>query len=145
MFMGNHESAFLTKGMFFEGVLQSSVRISHRSSRRENRSFCCCATPKIITSMPLYETYWIKMESYLVEESTNYSGMNYFGGENSESVFWKKRMFFGVPVPRVWQRLCENHGCEDFVLASCSFKAYYKLHRLTFTWLDAMMDIKVSG
>ena len=57
VFMRNRESAFLKKGMFFEGELRSSVRISHRSSRSENFRFRRCPRPKIITSMPLYEMY----------------------------------------------------------------------------------------
>ena len=61
--------------------------------------------------------------------------------ENCESVFWKQRMFFGAPVPKFWWRFCENQGHENFVLASCSFK----LHRLAFTWLDAMKDIREPG
>ena len=69
VFIRNRESAFLKKGVFFDGELQSSVRISQRSSRSENFCFHCCATPKIITSMPLYETYWVKVDSKLVEES----------------------------------------------------------------------------
>ena len=63
MFLRNRESAFLKKGMFFDGELRGSVQISHRSSRSENFSFRCCATPKIITPMPLYETYLVKVES----------------------------------------------------------------------------------
>ena len=31
VFMGNRESAFLKKGMFFSGTLRSSVRVSHGS------------------------------------------------------------------------------------------------------------------
>ena len=57
MFMRNRELAFLKKGMFIDDELRSSVRISHRSSRSENFCFRRCGTPKIITSMPLYETY----------------------------------------------------------------------------------------
>ena len=38
--------------------LQSSVRISHGS---ENFSFCCCVTPIIITSMPMFATYRVKV------------------------------------------------------------------------------------
>ena len=63
MFMRNRESALLKKGVFFDGELRSSVRISQRSSRSENFCFHCCATPKIITSMPLYETYGVKVAS----------------------------------------------------------------------------------
>ena len=57
VFMRNRESAFLKKGMFFDGELRSSVRISHRSNRSENFCFRCCATPKIMTLMSLYEIY----------------------------------------------------------------------------------------
>ena len=44
-------------------------------------------------------------------------------------------MFFGPPVQKFWWQFSENQGRENFVLASCSFKAYCKLHRLAFTWL----------
>ena len=39
--------------------------------------------------------------------------------------------------------LVRNQGGEKFVLVNFSFKAYCKLHRLAFTWLDAMMDIRL--
>ena len=59
--------------------------------------------------------------------------------------FEKKRMFFGMPVQKFWWWFCENQGCQNFALASYFFKAYCQLHRLAFTWLDVMMDIRVSG
>ena len=64
--------------------------------------------------------------------------------ENRESIFWKKIMFFGVPVQKFWRHFCENQRLENFVLASCSFKAHCQLHRLSFTWLDVMMEIRGS-
>ena len=36
-------------------------------------------------------------------------------------------MLLGAPVQMFWRRFCENQGRENFVLASCSFKAYCKL------------------
>ena len=49
----------LKERMFFGGKLQSSVRISHGS---ESVDFRCCATPIIITSMPIFATYKAKVE-----------------------------------------------------------------------------------
>ena len=55
MFMRNRESAFQkTGGMFFNGELQSSVRILNGS---ENLGFRCCAMPIILTSTPKFATY----------------------------------------------------------------------------------------
>ena len=53
MFTKNRESAFWKKGMFCDGELQRSVKISHGS---ENFSFCCWATPIIIiiTLLPIH-------------------------------------------------------------------------------------------
>ena len=98
----------------------------------KNLDFHCCATPIIVTSMPMFATYRVKKT-------------NYFIRENRQSLFWKKVMFFSAPVQEFWRRFCENQGRENFVLTSCSFKAYCQLHRLAFTRLDAMMDIRVSG
>ena len=52
--------------MFFDGELQSSVRILHRS---ENLGFRCCATPIInfiMTSMPMFATYRVKVEQTIL-------------------------------------------------------------------------------
>ena len=43
----------------FDGELRSPVRILHGS---ENLSFRCCATPIIMTSMPKFATYRVKVE-----------------------------------------------------------------------------------
>ena len=59
--------------MFFDGELLSSVRILHGS---ENLGFRCCATPIIMTSMPKFATYRVKVER-----------TDYFIRENRESVF----------------------------------------------------------
>ena len=48
VFTKNLESAFWKKGMFCDGELRRSVRISHRS---ENFSFCCYATPIVTGSL----------------------------------------------------------------------------------------------
>ena len=45
--------------MFFDGELRSSVRILHGS---ENLGFRCCAAPLIMTSMPKFATYIVKVE-----------------------------------------------------------------------------------
>ena len=57
VFMRNRESAFWKKGMFFDGELQSSVRILHGC---KNLSFRC-ATPIIMTSMPKAPFIWRKV------------------------------------------------------------------------------------
>ena len=49
--------------MFFDGELWSSVRISHWS---KNFSFCCCATPIIITSMPMVATCRVYVEQTIL-------------------------------------------------------------------------------
>ena len=90
----------------------------------------CCAMPIIITSMPKFAAYRIMVEwIVLFVKIVN----QYF---EREECFWV------APVAKFWWQFCENQGHEEFVLVSCSFKAYYKLHRLAFTWLDAMMDIR---
>ena len=63
VFMRNRKSAFCKKGMFFDGELQSSVRILHGC---ENLGFPCCATPKIMTSMPKFTTYRVKVERIIL-------------------------------------------------------------------------------
>ena len=63
MFMRNRESAFSKKGMFFDGELRSSVRILHGC---ENLGFRCCATPIIMTSMPKFTTYRVKVERIIL-------------------------------------------------------------------------------
>ena len=54
--MRNRELAFLKKGMFFDGELRSSVRISHRNSKVKTSAFVVVRRLKV-TLMPLYETY----------------------------------------------------------------------------------------
>ena len=63
MFMRNRESAFLKKGMFFDGEVRSSVRILHGC---ENLGFRSCATPIIMTSMPKFATYRVKVEQIIL-------------------------------------------------------------------------------
>ena len=126
VFMRNRESAFWKKGMFFDGDLLSSVRILHRT---ENLGFCCCATPIIMTSMPKFATYRVKVERIILFVKI-------------ANQYFERKCF---SVQKFWGQFCENQRHENFVLASCSFKAYCQLHRLAFTWLDAMMDTRVSG
>ena len=128
--MRNRESAFWKKGRFFNSQLWSFVRISYRS---ENFSFRWCARPIIITSMPMFATYRVKVEQIILFVKV----MNWY--------LEKKKVPQWHQFPRFWWRFCENQGCKNFVLVSCSFKAYCKLHRLAFTWLLAMMDIRVFG
>ena len=45
--------------MFFDGELRSSVRALHGS---ENLGFRCCAAPIIMTLMPKFATYRVKVE-----------------------------------------------------------------------------------
>ena len=64
VFMRNNcESAFWKKGMFFGGKLQSSVRNSHRSENFDVRYW---ATPIIITLMPMFATYRVKVERIIL-------------------------------------------------------------------------------
>ena len=63
VFMRNGESAFWKKGMFFDCDLQSSVRILHGC---ENLGFRCCAMPIIMTSMPKFATYRVKVEQIIL-------------------------------------------------------------------------------
>ena len=53
---------FEREEMFFHGELRSSV-ILHRS---ENLGFRCCATPTIMTSMPKFATYRVKVERIIL-------------------------------------------------------------------------------
>ncbi len=57
MFVRNRE------GMLFDGELRSSVRILHGS---ENLGFRCCATNIIMTSMPMFATYRVKVEQIIL-------------------------------------------------------------------------------
>ena len=52
----------------------------------------------------------------------------------------RKERFLGAAVPKFWRGLCVNQGYKNFVLVSCLFKAYCKLHRLLFTWLFSSMS-----
>ena len=129
VFMRKSWIYFERKLMFFNGELRSSVRILHGS---ENLGFRCCATPIIMTSTPKFATYRVKVEQIIlfVKITNRY--------------FERKQCFSGHQF-RSFDGGCENQGRKNFVLASCLFKAYCQLHRLAFTWLDAMMDIRVSG
>ena len=56
----------------------------------------------------------------------------------------RKERFLGAPVPKFWRGLCVNQGYKNFVLVSCLFKAYCKLHRLLFTWpFSSMSELSV--
>ena len=128
LFIRNRESAFWKKGMCFDSELWSSVRISHWS---KNFGFHCCAAPIIITSMPVVATCRVYVEwIILFVKIVN----RYFKAKN---------LFQCTSSELFWRRFSENQGCVNFVhvLASCSFKAYCKLHRLRVTWLDPMTDI----
>ena len=99
----------------------------------KNFGFRYCATPIIITSMPMVATYRVKVEWIILFAKI----MNtYF--ESKECFlarqFWS---FYGGSV--------RIKGAKTLYLpVRCSFKAYCKLHRLAFTWLDAMLDIRES-
>ena len=49
--------------MFFDGKLQSSLRILHGS---ENLGFRCCAMPIIMTSMPKFAMYRVNVERIIL-------------------------------------------------------------------------------
>ena len=97
----------------------SSVRNSHGS---ESFGFRCCATPIIKTSMPqaLCLQHIVSKRIILFMKIVSWS-------------FQRKECFLVVPVPKFWRWFCENQGHENFVLVTCSFKAYCKLHRLPFS------------
>ena len=101
--------------------LWSLVRISHRS---KNFGFNCWAMPIIITSTAIFATYRVKVEQIILQMKI------------VDRYFERKEWFSAAPVPAFWQRFCENRGRENLVLDSRSFKAYFKLHRLVFIWLD---------
>ena len=97
-------------------------------------SFRCCAMPIIIiTLMPMFTMYRVKVKQIILF------------GKIVNQYFERKESFSIVPVLKFWWRFCENQGREKSVLVSCSFKAYCKLHRLPFTWLHLIMDIRVPG
>ena len=50
--------------MFFDGELRSSVRILPGS--KNLASFRCCATPIIMTSMPKFAKYRVKVERIIL-------------------------------------------------------------------------------
>ena len=51
--------------------------------------------------------------------------------ENCESVVWKKQWFSAAPVPKFWFGSVRIKGAKTgLLLVSCSFKAYYKHHKL---------------
>ena len=106
---------FEKKGMIFKGEFCENL------ARKHNLGFLllCHTYNNIMTPMPMFATYGVKW--------------------NKLSGFWKKRMFFGAPVQKFWRQFCENQGCKNFVLASCSFKTYCQLHQLAF------MDARVLG
>ena len=54
---------FERKGCFFDSELRSSVSILHGN---DNLGFCCCATPIIKTSMPMFAMYRVKVEQIIL-------------------------------------------------------------------------------
>ena len=64
MFMRNRESAFWKRERnIFDAKLRSSVRISHGS---EIFGFRCCATQIIITSIPMFAMYRVKVSERII-------------------------------------------------------------------------------
>ena len=116
--------------MFLNSKLWSSVTISQGS---KTFSFHCCAMPIIITSMSMFTMYIVKVEQIILF------------GKIVNQYFRRKESFSVASVLKFWWRFCENQGRENSVLVSCSFKAYSKVHRLAFTWLHLIMDIRVPG
>ena len=121
VFVRNLDLSFWKKGTFFGGKLWSPVRISQES---KNFGFRCWAMPIIITSMAMFATYRVKVEQII------------FWMKVVNRYFERNEWFLVAPVPEFWRRFCEHKEWENFVLDSRSFKAYSKLHRLVFTWLD---------
>ena len=89
----------------------------------------CDAYNIIRTSMPMFAKYRVKVEQIILLVKI----VHWY--------FERKECFLAVPVPKFWWWIFENQGRKKFVLVSCSFKAYCKLHRIAFTSLDAMKDI----
>ena len=129
------ENKVWKKGMCFNGELWSSVRISHWS---KNFGLHCCATPIIIISMPVVATCTCRV--YVERIILFVKVVNQY--------FRAKNVFRCASSGLFWRRFSVNQGHVNFVhvLASCSFKAYCKLHvhRLAFTWLNLIMDISQS-
>ena len=73
-----------------------------------------------MTSTPKFATYRVKVEQIIIlfVKIVN----RYF-----------ERKCLSVRQFRSFDGGCENQGRKNFVLASCSFKAYCQLHRLAFT------------
>ena len=74
----------------------------------------------------MFATYRIKVSErkFIVREFKSW-----IGNLKEKNVFrWRQCRSFDF---------CENQGHVNFVLVSCSFKAYGKLHRVAFTWLEA--------
>ena len=63
VFMRNRKLAIWKRGISFGGELQSSVRVSHRS---KNFGVPYWATPIIITLMPMFATYRVKVEQIIL-------------------------------------------------------------------------------
>ena len=128
------ENKVWKKGMCFNGELWSSVRISHWS---KNFGLHCCVMPIIITSMPVVATCACRV--YVERIILFVKVVNWY--------FKVKYVFRCASSGLFWRQFSDNQGHVNFVhvLASWSFKAYCKLHRLAFTWLDPIMDIRVSG
>ena len=62
VFVRNRESAFSKKGMFFDGEL----RRSENFARKRKLGFRYCATPIIMTLMPMFATYGVKVEQMIL-------------------------------------------------------------------------------
>ena len=100
------------ESMFFDGELRSSLGILHRS---KNLGFLCCAMPIIMTSMPKFAMYRVKVERIILFTKI---ANRYF-----------ERKCFSVRQFRSFDGGSVGIKGADFVLASYSFKAYCQLHR----------------
>ena len=127
--MRNCESAFWKKGMFSDGELRSSVRILQGP---ENLGFRCCATPIIMTSMPKLQ------RTELTWNKLFYSWKLRIGILKENNVF--RRVSSEVLTAVLWEsrawKLCT---CQLFIQSTLS------AIQASICWLDAMMDIRVSG
>ena len=97
----------------------------------------------LIKNAIIVKYYWQQFSIQCLQHRVKVS-TNYLAHENCELVIWRKSVFFGSASSEVLTFLWESRT-QNCVFVSCSFKSYCKLHKLTFTWVDAMMDIRVSG
>ena len=140
-FMRNRESAFWKKGMFFDSEFSEFCENFSRKWKLRFSLLCDVYNYNVdayvcnvqVERIVLFRKSWI---SILKEK--NVFRRHQFRSFDAGSVRIKG-------INTLYLLVCANQGHKYFVLVSSSFKAHCKLHRLAFTWLQAMMDIRVSG